>query len=185
MWRKRRWDALIKILKKRPHRTGAEIGVYKGVTTSHLLARFRDIEKLYCVDVWEYRHEYEMTREEYKWRQPSDYHDAFRTFQEAIAPHRERVIPLKMSSEEAAKQVPDESLDFVFIDANHAYEFAKQDIGLWTPKVRAGGVIIGHDYKRSGEKPLWGVKRAVDEIFGDQVTLAASSVWWTLKPERP
>ena len=36
--------------------------------------------------------------------------------------------------------------DAIYIDANHTYEAAKQDIELWYPKVRKGGMICGHDY---------------------------------------
>lgn len=66
-------------------------------------------------------------------------------------------------SVEAAKLIPDESLDFVFIDANHAYEFVKADIQAWYPKVRYGGIVSGHDYYefKSGKG---GVVQAVDEF---------------------
>ena len=40
----------------------------------------------------------------------------------------------------------DESLDFVYIDANHAYDWVVQDIELWYPKVKKGGILWGHDY---------------------------------------
>lgn len=70
---------------------------------------------------------------------------------------------LVTSSEQAAKWVADNSLDFVFIDANHQYEFVKQDLALWVPKVRLGGIVSGHDYYhfRSGRG---GVVQAVDEF---------------------
>lgn len=52
----------------------------------------------------------------------------------------------RISSEEAAPRVADGSLDFVYIDGNHFYPAVKQDIDLWWPKVKSGGVIGGHDY---------------------------------------
>ena len=59
-------------------------------------------------------------------------------------------------SVEAAKSVPDGSLDFVYIDANHDFDHVMADILAWAPKVRRGGIISGHDYyhfTRSGIVP--------------------------------
>jgi hypothetical protein len=63
---------------------------------------------------------------------------------------------LEMFSEDAVKLVPDGSLDFVHVDAEHAYDFTMLDTILWTRKVRTGGVVSGHDY----DKPE--VKTAVE-----------------------
>jgi predicted O-methyltransferase YrrM len=71
-----------------------------------------------------------------------------------------------MDSIEASKQYEDESLDFVFIDASHEYEFVKADILTWLPKVKKGGWIGGHDFTPN-DPPTNGVDTAVKEIFGD------------------
>ena len=67
---------------------------------------------------------------------------------------------------------PNESLDFVFIDAGHMYEEVKEDISLWLPKVKPGGVISGHDY--SNKWP--GVAAAVNEMFG-KPTEIHGTIW--------
>ncbi len=59
--------------------------------------------------------------------------------------------------------MPDQSLDFVFLDASHTYEDVKNDICLWLPKVRYGGVLAGDDYT---DKFSDGVVKAVDEQLG-------------------
>ena len=46
----------------------------------------------------------------------------------------------------AAKFVGDGSLDFVFINGEHSYKSVKEDIETWTPKVRIGGIVSGHDW---------------------------------------
>ena len=58
--------------------------------------------------------------------------------------------------------IEDGSLDFVFIDGDHAYEGVKRDIQDWIPLVKTNGTICFHDYR---DAP--GVKRAVDEITAD------------------
>lgn len=91
---------------------------------------------------------------------------------------KRRVRVLKMTSEEATTHIEDKSLDFVYIDADHHYEHVKQDILLWAPKLREGGMLAGHDYS---ETKTVGVKRAVDEIVGE-VSLE-NTVWWTFRWE--
>lgn len=56
--------------------------------------------------------------------------------------------PIQAFSMDAVKQFEDESLDFVYIDANHAEPYVSQDINEWAKKVRKGGIASGHDYIR-------------------------------------
>jgi hypothetical protein len=51
-------------------------------------------------------------------------------------------------SMDALEDFEDESLDFVYIDANHADPWVTEDITEWAKKVRKGGVVSGHDYAR-------------------------------------
>lgn len=55
---------------------------------------------------------------------------------------------LKKYSVEASASFEDGTLDFVYIDANHSEPYVSQDIEAWTPKVRSGGIVAGHDYAR-------------------------------------
>ena len=83
----------------------------------------------------------------------------FDEFNANMAPVRNYVIPIRGSSHDVCSQFEDCSVDFLFIDGNHTYEFVRKDLELWFPKIRAGGVIAGHDYSWDG------VRRAVDEFF--------------------
>ena len=78
-----------------------------------------------------------------------------------------RRIIMHEASESAAARTPDSSLDFVFIDADHSYEGVSTDLKAWAPKVRAGGVLCGHDYDNG---TTWGVSRAVKE-YADEASL--------------
>lgn len=76
------------------------------------------------------------------------------------------ITPIRLPSIEAAKQFEDNSLDAVFIDANHDYENVKADINAWYPKVKSGGIISGHDYSPIAEgNGHPGVRQAVHESF--------------------
>jgi len=64
-----------------------------------------------------------------------------------------------MFSMEAINEFEDESLDFVYIDSNHQFDFVMRDIIEWNRKVRIGGIVAGHDYK--SQKTI-GVNQAVN-----------------------
>lgn len=80
------------------------------------------------------------------------------------------------SSVDFSTVVPDNSMDVVYIDADHSYESAKEDISLYLNKVKSGGFICGHDYSTS-----WpGVIKAVDELSSSlrkNITLFKDSSW--------
>lgn len=87
----------------------------------------------------------------------------------------DNVVVKRESSVESSKSFPNESIDFIFIDASHQYQDVLDDINAWLPKVKKGGIISGHDY-HSGLFP--GVIKAVNQVFGkpDRV-IENCSVW--------
>jgi hypothetical protein len=46
----------------------------------------------------------------------------------------------------AASFFPDQSIDWVHLDARHDYDSVKADIATWRPKVKPGGWLSGDDY---------------------------------------
>ena len=96
-------------------------------------------------------------------------HQAF-----AYAEHyADRARLIIADSVDAAAQIPDGTLDFVFIDADHSYESVLRDIAAWRSKVRVKGWFGGHDYN----KKFPGVVRAVDSVFGRKVIPLPGSIW--------
>lgn len=123
---------------------GAEIGVDGGTFADYML-RVNPGLQLIGVDPW-FR---DRGKRQQAWK---------------LLGQNERWKRFHMTSEEAAPQVPDGSLDFVYIDGDHRFDFVMLDLILWNRKVRVGGVVSGHDYYRfkSG-----GVVPAVD-VFARQ-----------------
>jgi predicted O-methyltransferase YrrM len=79
-----------------------------------------------------------------------------------LEPHGDKIVAIQMKSKHAAELFGPEAFNFVFIDANHGYEFVKEDILAWWPKLKKGGLMCGDDYQN---KPTHGVIRAVDELL--------------------
>ena len=192
MNRKHHSAALVALLRKQLGDNvtrGAEIGINEGRTACVVLREFPSLY-LFMVDpwrVWEPETVYAQTCKFGK-RNQEQWCNKEREAMDRVEPYKDRTIVIRMLSIDAAQFVLDGSLDYVFIDAAHDYDAVKLDIATWTPKVRTGGVIAGHDYdapKRERAMGQWGVKRAVDE-WGDQfnydirISDMDSCVWWAV-----
>jgi predicted O-methyltransferase YrrM len=100
----------------------------------------------------------------------------FNTFlhgmREWARPELERMLVLRAPSVQVARMFDPGSVDFVFVDGSHAYADVCADLDAWWPKIRAGGVLAGHDYCDPG------IMRAVQERFGPLPYYGPNS-WWT------
>lgn len=85
---------------------------------------------------------------------------------------------LVMDSISAASIFPNGFADLIYIDAGHTYDSVLSDIIAWSPKVRPGGIICGHDCEDRSFNPAFihedfvdgkhhGVIKAVFEAFPD------------------
>ena len=125
---------------------GAEIGVCEGAHAFDMLDNIKNISKLYLVDNFSGVLKVDQGR-----------------LNKRLDGYGSRTTRYWVTSEQAAFVIPDKSLDFVYIDANHDYKFISQDIDLWYPKLKDGGILCGHDYYCW--EGFFGVKRAVDEFI--------------------
>jgi len=95
-----------------------------------------------------------------------------------LARFKDQIEFIKKLSSEAKNVIPND-LDFVYIDGNHEYEFVKQDIENYYPKVKTGGVIGDHDFCAS----FFGLCKAVLE-FAEKISLELCGEyldWWLIK----
>ena len=82
---------------------------------------------------------------------------------------------MDVPSVDAANKFEDESLDFVYLDANHKGKEVLKDLRAWWQKVKDGGIFSGHDYcayRRDG------VRRAVYTFFTEDVK-KSGDIWIT------
>jgi hypothetical protein len=119
---------------------GVELGSFKGQFANTILNNWGG--KLLMVDVWR-----ELPHQEYDDASNHREHiDAYSQSMENIKGFEDRAYMLRMKGEHACDFIQDESLDFIYIDANHTYDAVKQDLKLWYPKIKSGGLVMGHDY---------------------------------------
>jgi Methyltransferase domain len=159
---------------------GAEIGVHKGILSNYLLTKRPDLT-LYMVDCWKQfdSDTYRATKDACAFFSQGMQDQFMLQAVNNTREHREagRAIVVRKDSEEASLHFADNSLDFVFIDAEHSYEACKRDIQTWCPKVRPGGIVSGHDYKNT-DYPSFSVEKAVHEVLGDVIELGTDFTWF-------
>jgi len=57
----------------------------------------------------------------------------------------EYITPMVIDSKTACETFKDNSIDFLFLDGDHRYQQFKEDLTIWIPKMKTGGIICGHD----------------------------------------
>lgn len=159
-----------------------EIGTFLGRSLSYLAVEIINSGKnirLDAVDTWEGSPLEPFQQEQNEVMNKTLYDD----FLKNIEPVKNHINVVKSDSVEASKLYEDESLDFIFIDASHHYEFVKADIQAWYPKLKKGGYIGGHDYDPPSRTPngIHGVFQAVNEIFPGDFDVVDEVSWIHLK----
>ena len=151
----------------------AEIGVYWG-KHAMVLRKFFPKAQLYLIDPWQLSENY--IEKGGTVCSEQKHMTAAKNLVLDIFSQDKNAHVICATSEDGSKRV-DGPLDLVFIDGDHSYEHVKQDIELWLPKLRKGGILAGHDY---GHPDLPDVKRAVDEAFGDNVIVGGDYTWFKI-----
>ena len=137
-----RTGSLIPLINNLGFKIGAEIGVGTGLF-SKLLFSLNQKLKLYAVGAWDSADTYEKAK------------NRLASF---------NCIIFKRSPIDAAKKFPVNSLDFVFINNVTDYKTARENIAVWAPKVKKGGIVAGIGYGGSLFSGDRGIKRAVDQL---------------------
>jgi hypothetical protein len=165
-----------------------EIGVGFGRSLAYLARKIIDSKKpitLYGVDPWidDWNADWERKGEDARPTWGAEHADWARSqggpFNAFLAGMREHareelefVRIVRERSRDAAFFFPHAGVDFCFVDGSHRYEDVHRDIVLFRERVRAGGVLAGHDHTAS----FPGVTRAVAELLPSAKVRGAS--WW-------
>lgn len=155
-------DDLAALFHELEYKVGAEIGVAGGDYSEVIMRHNPQLELMYGVDPY-------LSYDGYK-----DFKrlGTFTALEQSAHQKLDRYpsyLFKKELSVEAADYFDDGELDFVYIDANHSEPYVSQDIEAWTPKVRKGGIVAGHDYARikakGGENSTnWAVIPAINKF---------------------
>jgi hypothetical protein len=98
---------------------------------------------------------------------------------ERLASYRSAITYHIKTTDEAVNDFAENSLDFVYVDADHSYTACLADMKNYWPKVKAGGVLAGHDFNDPR------VEKAVADFCAEK-TLSYKHEgmdWWIIKEE--
>ena len=118
----------------------AELGSFYGCSSFAFLQAVKDRHlhtEFICADTWAGD---SFTEHDYQ----EDIYGEFTRIAETVFPDQ-RISIKRMTFDEAARQVPDHSIDLLHIDGSHTYEDVRHDFLTWKNKVRKDGVIFFHD----------------------------------------
>ena len=113
-------------------KVGAEIGTESGLFSEVLLKSNRGL-RLYCVDAWK---AYRGYRDHVTQAKMDGF---FEAATRRLQPYDCELI--RQFSMDAVKRFESGCLDFVYIDANHGFNWVVMDVIEWAKRVRAGGIV--------------------------------------------
>ena len=149
----------------------AEIGVANGNFAAQILAQSNP-KHLYLIDPWVHQadHDYQddpnnvVEKEAVK---------RFEGVQSRFGNEIERgqIIIMREFSTVASQQFNNGFFDWIYVDAMHTYQAVWDDLRNYWPKIKSGGILLGHDYANNeGSRQMkFGVVRAVND-FVDEVS---------------
>ena len=114
---------------------GVEVGTRYGAYAMLMLNANPNLH-LYCVDPWA---QYASVRQD---KQDKIYAQALGN----LKPYGRRVRIIKEPSMVALQRFRSRSLDFVYIDGDHRFDYVMPHIIYWSHKVKRGGMVMVHDY---------------------------------------
>ena len=171
------------VLENKKDLIGIEIGVLDGIHALDIMEAL-DIKKLYLIDPWEEYEGYAESQGNPRKTQRA-LNKRLEVAKKVLKKYGNKVEFVRGFSQNVVDKFKDKSIDFVYIDGNHQYEYVKQDIRLYLPKVKVGGWIGGDDYTNSSEtkREEFGVFKAVKEFFDTDKINFYELDWWVIKEE--
>ena len=139
---------------------GAEIGVYQGDYSEQIFNYFKKKFnlKFYLIDQWLINDDFKERPKPYIGYSSQELELAYEQVKKRFRNNKSIEI-MRTESLKASLKFSDNHFDFVYIDANHDYEFVLKDLKTWFPKVKSKGILFGDDYNRP-----YGVGKALAEF---------------------
>lgn len=146
-------DALLKFL---PNNVVAEVGVALGNFSEKIL-KYNNPKKLILIDAW---NNFDLGYSDGNMVSIEEQNQRFKLVRKKFLSNP-TVSIIRDKSLPASKQIENNLLDWVYIDADHSYIGCLADLEAYDSKVKKDGYICGHDWLGQKKRGGFGVNEAV------------------------
>ena len=158
-WSTYYYGVMRKVINENNYKIIAEVGIGYGTHAKELLAH-TSLDRLYLIDPMVF-YPNDAFAADVMNTEPSVPGNQFNEFAELIRNElyqwESRYTWFRQPSLTITdEQIPEKSIDCVFIDGDHSYDAVLADITFWWTRIRSGGQMLGDDYWMKD------VRRAVD-----------------------
>lgn len=155
---------------------GAEIGIFRGYFSNAVLA-YAKPKMYHMIDPWKFRKGWK--RYDYKGKLIENqeivdwmYKDIHKIYSKPNTKiHRGY-------SYDIIDEFEDEYFDFVYIDGDHAYLSVLQDLRLFYPKLKIGGLMSGDDWNIRGNRVKRAVREFTKEVGIEKINTRTGQFWF-------
>jgi len=148
-WASIYYGVFSKIINDNNYKIVAEVGIGYGTHAKEILKN-TSVETLYLVDPMVYYPNDGFATDimnqtpEIPGNNFNEMHDLIN---KELSPWSSRYTWYRMRSTDITNnEIPDESLDCIFVDGDHSYNAVRDDLRFWWKKIRPGGKMLGDDY---------------------------------------
>lgn len=177
----------IKLLYKynHPDCIGVEVGCLHGRSSSAISLAINQ-GTLYCIDLWDHRETHDPSfSDELVVKHKLPYKGLKNTIELFLENTKDRknIIPIQGSSPECVSDW-DKQIDFIFLDAGHENPNDRDNIDFWLPKIKSGGMFLGHDWYEDRRLPDVNLNvEYMEDLLKQKVTIIPhTSIWYFVLP---
>jgi hypothetical protein len=149
-WATYYYGVFSKVISENNYKIIAEVGIGYGTHAKYILKNNNDIDKLYLIDPTKY-YENDGFAEDIMKQQPeipgNNFNELYELIKNELSNWQDKFTWFRTESLSITQeQIPDESVDCIFIDGDHSYNAVLNDLQFWWKKLKTGGQLLGDDY---------------------------------------
>jgi hypothetical protein len=143
------YGVLTRIINENNYKNVAEVGIGYGTHAKYIL-QTTNVERLTLIDPMKFYPNDAFAADIMKCKaeiEGNNFNEMYDLINNELEPFNDRYVWHRVPSLSVTnEQVPDGSLDCVFVDGDHSYGAVLADLEFWWKKVRSGGQLLGDDF---------------------------------------